>query len=298
MHDLTRYASHSNPAADYGDAIRRIESKLAGEVDFNPDAHSFVLTHSTKTERAIVFAHGYLSSPAPFKTIASEFYGRGYNVLAVTMPYHGLANRMTTEHAKLRMEDFIRYGDEVVDIARGLGDHVTIAGISCGALVTGWTAQQRNDVDLAVLISPGFGFKAVPRVLRPAVGWAWRVLPNWYIWDDPTTKAHNPRPDNYPRLSTRALGQIVRFSRVINALARQAAPAAGAVLVITNLNDPAVDNVATSDIVGLWRARRADDVQTYQFPANLGLGHDIISMTDPNMTVAVVYPQLLELIDR
>jgi hypothetical protein len=164
--------------------------------------------------------------------------------------------------------------------------------------VTGWAAQQRRDVHLAVLISPGFGFKAVPRFWRPLVGWVWRVFPNWYVWDDPEKKTDNPRLDNYLRLSTRALGQIVKLSRVIQRLARQTAPAAQSILVITNLNDPAVDNVVTNTVVGLWRAHRTQDVQTYQFPADLGLGHDIISANAPNMDVAAVYPKLLELIDR
>jgi alpha-beta hydrolase superfamily lysophospholipase len=198
----------------------------------------------------------------------------------------------------LRAEDFMRYAADVVDIARGLGDRVTIAGISCGALVTGWAAQQRRDVDLAVLISPGFGFNAIPSFWTPLVAWAWRVFPNSYIWDDPQKKVDNPRLDNYLRLSTRALGQILRLSRAIQALAQQKAPAAGSIVVITNLNDPAVDNVVTDKVVELWRARRAKDVQTYQFPADLGLGHDIISVNAPNMDVAVVYPKLLELTDR
>jgi hypothetical protein len=38
-----------------------------------------------------------------------QFYDRGYNVLVMTMPYHGWADRMNTEHARLRAEDFIQY---------------------------------------------------------------------------------------------------------------------------------------------------------------------------------------------
>ena len=34
-------------------------------------------------------------------------------------------------------------------------------GISAGGLVTGWAAQQRQDIDQAVLISPCFGFAVV-----------------------------------------------------------------------------------------------------------------------------------------
>ena len=82
------YASHPNPAADYGEAVRRVESKLAAEVDFNPGSHTILLTHDAKTAKAIIFVHGYPSSPAPFKEIAAQFYARGYNVLAMTIPYH------------------------------------------------------------------------------------------------------------------------------------------------------------------------------------------------------------------
>jgi hypothetical protein len=130
------------------------------------------------------------------------------------------------------------------------------------------------------------------------MAWAWRVLPNWYIWDDPQKKEDDPHPYNYLRLSTHVLGQILRLSRSIQVLARQQAPAAGAILVITNLNDPSVDNIVTDQVVNLWRTRRAKEVQTYQFSADLGLGHDIIDVKDPNMNVTAVYPKLLELIDQ
>ena len=292
------YASRPQPAANYAEAVQRVESKIATEVDFNPANHTFLLTHGAKTDKSIAFVHGYVSGPAPFKEIAAQFFDRGYNVLAMTLPYHGLADRMNTEHEKLRSEDLVRYADSVVDIARGLGDRVTMAGISLGGLITGWAAQQRQDVGRAVLISPGFGFKAIPRFWTPLMGWAFRTLPNSYLWDDPQKKADSPRPYNYLRLSTHALGQILRLSRSIRVSAQRQAPAADSILVITNLNDPAVDNILTDEVVNLWRTRWAKKVQTYQFPANLGLGHDIIGVDDPNMNVAVVYPKLFELIDQ
>lgn len=292
------YVSQPHPAANYAEAVQRFETKIASEVNFNPDSHTILMTHGAKTAKTIAFIHGYPSSPAPFKEISAQFFERGYNVLAMTLPYHGLADRMNSEHEKLRAEDFIRYADNVVDIARGLGDHVTMAGISCGGLITGWAAQQRQDIDLAVLISPGFGFKAMPRFWTPLMAWAFRVLPNSYLWDDPQKKADNSRPYNYLRLSTHALGQILKLSRSIQLLTQRKAPAADSILVITNLNDPAVDNFVTEEVVNLWRTRWAKEVQTYQFAANLGLGHDIISVGDPNMNVAVVYPKLLELIDQ
>ena len=292
------YTSQPNPAANYAEAVRRVEGKIAAEVNFNLANHTFLLTHGFKTDKSIAFVHGYVSGPAPFKEIAAQFFDRGYNVLAMTMPYHGLADRMNTEHEKLRAEDLVHYADSVVDIARGLGDRVTIVGISLGGLITGWAAQQRQDLGRAVLISPGFGFKAISRFWTPIMGWAFRVLPNSYMWDDPQKKADSLRPYNYLRLSTHVLGQILRFSRSIQISAQRKAPATKSIAVITNLNDPAVDNIRTNDVVNLWRTRWAKEVQTYQFPADLGLGHDIISVDDPNMNVAVVYPKLFEMIDR
>jgi pimeloyl-ACP methyl ester carboxylesterase len=297
--DLSLYDSHPNPAANYAEAVQRIESMRATEVGFNPDCQVILLTHGANTTRTIVFAPGYGSCPAAFKELGTQFYDRGYNILIAPLPYNGLADRLTTEEAKLRAEDLIRYTDQVVDIGRGLGDHLTLAGISAGGLVTGWAAQQRQDVDQAVLISPGFGFAVMPERLTPLVFRAFIRLPNWFIWEDPKLKADAPPEHNYPRASTRALAQILRLSLATQDLARQKAPAAGSILVVTNLNDPDLDNVVTDKVADLWRAHGAADVQTYQFTADLQLGHDLTDMQQPDQNAAaVVYPKLLELIDR
>jgi alpha-beta hydrolase superfamily lysophospholipase len=295
---LNSFDSHPNPVASYDEAKQRFESKLASEIDFYEGSHSYMLTHGYKTAKVIIFAHGFPNSPAPFKELAAEFFNRGYNVLAMTMPYCGLADRMNTEQVKMRAEDFMLYGDEVVDIARGLGDRITIAGISAGGLVTAWVAQRRADVDLAVLISPGLGLKAIPRFWTPFMSWALSILPNWYIWEDPQLKENARRLYNYVRVPSKVVGQVLRLAQAVKSLAREKAPAAGSILVITNLNDPDIDDVAVDKVTNLWRSRRAHDVQSFQFPAELGLGHDIIDVTDPHMNVDVVYPKLLELIDR
>jgi alpha-beta hydrolase superfamily lysophospholipase len=296
--DFKRYASHPNPAGDYAEAVRRVEAKIASEVGFYEGSHSFLLTHGARTEKVIVLAHGFGSSPAPFREIATRLYDRGCNVLVVAMPHHGLANRMTTEQARMRVEDFTRYGDEVVDIARGLGDHVTMAGISGGGLVTAWVAQQRKDVDRAVLISPGLGFKALRGFRAPVMATVIRVLPNWYIWEDSKLKENEPRPYNYVRMSSKGFGQVMNLAGAVKAMAREEAPAAGTLIVVTNLNDPGIDNAAVDKVAALWRKHRPNDVQSYAFPAELRLGHDIIDVADPHMNVAAVYPRLLELIDR
>lgn len=63
--DLRLYASHPNPAADYAEAVRRVESKIATEVDFDPGSHTILLTHGAKTAKAIIFVHGTPGAPLP-----------------------------------------------------------------------------------------------------------------------------------------------------------------------------------------------------------------------------------------
>ena len=60
--DLRLYASHPNPAADYVEAVRRVESKIVTEVDFDPGSHTMLLTHGARTAKAIIFVHGYPSA--------------------------------------------------------------------------------------------------------------------------------------------------------------------------------------------------------------------------------------------
>jgi carboxylesterase len=55
----------------------------------------------------------------------------------------------------------VAYTDEVVDIGRGLGEHLTLAGLSGGGVVTAWAAQTRADLDQAVVMSAALGFQGI-----------------------------------------------------------------------------------------------------------------------------------------
>src|SRR5512143_1773521 len=88
--DARLYTSHPFPAADYAEAVRRVESKLAAEVGQNPECHSALLAHGARTARAIVFATGFGDCPAAFAELGAQFHERGYNVLTAPLPYDGL----------------------------------------------------------------------------------------------------------------------------------------------------------------------------------------------------------------
>jgi len=288
---------HPNPVQNYDEAEQRIRALQAQEADqLNPLCRTQFLSYGKKVERVIVFIHGYTTCPQQYAELGKLCYQHGYNVLIAPLPKHGLADRMTEVQAELTAEQLAAYGDNVVDIAQGLGDHVTVTGLSAGGVVTGWAAQNREDIDLAVIISPGFGFaKVAPALTLPAVN-LYSLLPNSFEWWDPALKENIEPPYAYPRYSTRTLAQILRLSLGVQAQARQRGPGAQTIWVVTNANDSVVSYPLIQRVVSLWERWEAGRVRTYHFPPELGLGHDLIDPNQPDQRTDVVYPKLLEII--
>lgn len=198
--------SHSNPIENYEEAVQQIQTLQAQESSsHNPVCQTQFMSHGEKTQQVVVFIPGYTNCPHQFVELGRLFYETGYNVLIVPLPRHGLADRMTEELAQLKAEELIIYADEVVDIAQGLGEQVTVAGISGGGVVTGWIAQNRADVDLAVLISPAFGYAQVPPVLTLPASKLYLLLPNSFVWWNKELQEDTPPSHTYPRYSNRAL---------------------------------------------------------------------------------------------
>ncbi len=301
--NLDALAAHPQPARDYADAVQRVAAFQALDTaDVNPACATRFLTHGQKTDRVIVFIHGYTNCPQQFAQLGQQFYDQGYNVLITRMPHHGLADRLTNDLTNLTAEEMVAYGDQLVDAAVGLGDQVTVTGLSGGGVIAGWLAQQRPEVDRAVLIAPGFGLKAIPAPATLLVINTVLRLPDSFSWWDPRHPV-DPGPDSpmahaYPRFSFHGLAQQLRLSLAVRALARRTAPAAASIQVITLANDFSVDNAAAARVVADWRAHSAGDVTTYEFPAALGLGHDLIDPGQADQQVAVVYPKLIALITQ
>lgn len=299
--NLGALASHPQPVADYAEAAQRVAALQAQEAaEINPACATRLLTHGEKTAKVIVFIHGYTNCPMQFAQLGQQFYDLGYNVLIVRQPHHGLADRQTNDLTNLTADEMVAYGDLLADLAQGLGDHVTIAGLSGGGVIAGWLAQQRSDVDQAVLLNPGFGLKAIPAPATLLVTNLVLLLPDSFSWWDPTHPDYTtggPMGHAYPRFSLHGLAQQLRLSFAVRALAGRTAPAAPSILVITTGSDLAVDNAASARVVADWQAHGAN-VSTYEFPAALGLEHDLIDPGQPNQHVDIAYPKLIELIDQ
>jgi len=205
--NTSNLASHPHPAQNYAEALQRVETLREQEPPgMNPVCTLQLLTHEKKVERAIILVHGYTNCPQQFRALGQRYYALGYNVLLAPLPYHGLADRLTTAHAQLKAEDLAAYADETVDIAQGLGEQVVMMGISAGGVTTSWAAQNRSDLDLAIIISPVFGFKQIPTPLTAAVMNVYGFLPDTYEWWDAELQFEAPPAYAYPRFKLSGSG--------------------------------------------------------------------------------------------
>ena len=286
--------SHPNPAAGYAEALERLAILQARDgPEVHPRGRALLLTHGAPTERVVVWFHGYTNSPGQFAVLAQLCFERGWNVLVPRLPHHGLNDPMTSETALLTAEKLARSADEVVDIAAGLGKQVVVGGLSMGGVIAGWLAQQRREVELAVLLAPAFGIYLVLAPFTRLVGEAFARLPNTFVWWDPRLKEGlKGTAIGYPRYAMRGIAALLRLSYAMQDLARYSPPAARRIWVITTEGDTAISQPVVKRVTSLWQAQGAQ-VQTHRFSAGLKLDHDFVDPGHPKQRVDVTYPVIL-----
>jgi carboxylesterase len=256
------------------------------------------MTHGLRTRRVIVFLHGLTNCPRQFQRLGDLCFARGDNVLIARLPRHGFADRMTPELARLTAAEMATFTDEVVDIGRGLGDSVTVAGLSLGGVMAAWAAQNRPDLDRAVVIAPLLGLPGVPVPLDRLLTRWWLATPNRFYWWDDKLRAEVPGPRYcYPRYGTKAIGELLELGFVVSAQASRERPGAREIVMVTNGNDHAIDNRAVASLADAWRRHGATRISSYEFPAGLDVGHDLIDPEQPYQRTETVYPKLLELLE-
>ena len=294
-------ASHSNdPATDYETAMARfaqVQAQEEAEGILNPVCCSKLLTHGSKTERVIVLMHGMTNCPQQFVELAPIFYEQGYNVLIPRMPHNGLTNLDTDDLRYLKAAELHDCSNAMVDIARGLGEHITYLGLSVGGLMAAWVAQYRDDVNKAVIIAPSFTIS--PRLgvaLSKVIMNVLLILPNIMTQ---RFKPFKDGPDhNYLGFATRGLGEMMRFGFSIYDTSKKTSAAAQSVLLITNAADTAVNNKIPLQVVKNWQTNGLKQLDKYVFDAKYKLLHDLIDPGQKQQNVAVSYPILLDLLAR
>jgi carboxylesterase len=292
-----RLRPHPDPAADYAQALARYERLRAEDgPEVSGECGTRLLTHGHRTGRAIVLLHGLTNCPAQFDSLARLFFAEGANVLVPRLPRHGFADRMTEALARSDAAELCVFTDRAIDITNGLGDSVTVAGLSTGGVMAAWAGQERREVDRAIVIAPVLGMVYAPGPLTRLAARLMDVLPNAFLWWDRKAKQQLGGPKHvYPRFATRAIAASLDIGTVTLSHARRSAPACRELVMVTIGGDPAVDNARCAELVRSWR-KGGREVTAYEFPADLRLSHDVVDPEQVGGNPAITYPVLIRLI--
>ena len=287
----------SEPLTDYAAAVARFQSGTAGKEgpEILAPCHSLLLGHGYPTEHMVLFLHGLTNCPKQFEKLGNQFFEMGYNVLVPRMPRHGLVDRLNGNLTWITAEDLQSFTEEVLTISRGLGQKITVVGLSGGGVLAAWLAQFCPDVEKAVVMAPSLGlYRSNPLVNRPVTKLLLR-LPNIYNLRTPENLLIAP-PYVQIKNSSHAAAQFFRLGLTVLQAARRSGPACQQIVVVTNASDIIINNALVRQLARWWQARSSGQVKTYEFPASAQLPHDFI---DPNARVdhsGEVYPVLIKLI--
>lgn len=262
---------------------------------FNPKVKTLLLTHGARTRRAVLWFHGYTDTPLQFKKLVELCYEKGYNVLVPCVPHYGFKDRLSVEISKVKSGELVRFSDKMVDLMHGLGEEIIVGGLSMGGAMTAWVAQERPDVKLAIIIAPFFGAWMIPTGLIKIAAYGVQILPDIKQWWDPVKKEKGDGSEySYLQNSTHSLSQIMRLGFQVFSFAGQKPPAVEAIWMIINDADKSVKYVMNERLVTLWKKSSAKNVQSFHFPASLGLPHDCITVEQPKGNTRLVYAELMK----
>ncbi len=236
------------------------------------------------------------ASPTQFQRVARDLYERGYNVLAPRLPRHGHADPLSNALERLRPEDLYEAVGEYVEVARELGERVTVAGFSLGGLLTAWAAQHYA-VDRAVPIAPFFGISWIPNRLMGPVTDRLLRMPNRFHWWNPILRERQFLATNgYPRYATHAIAHSYRIARALLDEAESSRPAASHVTIVANATEIAVNNYAIRRLYEHWHRLHPESVELAVI-TGLPLSHDIVSPLRRWRLADRAHPHLLGAID-
>ncbi|HEY3085766.1 MAG TPA: alpha/beta fold hydrolase [Candidatus Dormibacteraeota bacterium] len=263
----------------------------------NPLCRTRLYSHGRRVERSLVLLHGFTNCPQQFDTLGREFHERGWNVLIPRYPRHGYADRLNTSISELRAEHLVALANRAAAAGAGLGERLTVAGLSLGAILTGYLGQTRQGIERAVLIAPMLGLKPIPGPVLTAMSGAAKVIPNFYMWWNNQLKDKLGPQYGYPRFSTHAYAALFDCRRMLVQAARTRPPLARSIAVITNAGEPRLDNRFTYRLIDSWRKHGAF-VETFEFAASDALTHDLIDPGNAAQNTPYVYPIVTRLIER
>lgn len=288
---------YSKRKFSYQESIDHIQQDIANDPENVADyGHSILMTHGSKSKQAVVFYHGYTNCPRQYEELAKIFFDKGYNVYVPRVPYSGIKDLYTKEIGKLTISDIKQVCNTSIDLAHGLGNKVTVIGLSMGGVMSAYNAQFRDDVEMAVVIVPSFGWYFLPRIIKPLINLSF-IFPNQYLWWDPVKKDDRQCPYSmYHHFSTHGMAHILRLGLSVLRSAKKTGPITKKIVVMTNDLDIAVDAKSTEDLVKRWKSSDVS-VEWYRFSKEHNMEHDIIDPLHPYAKTDLVYSKIMEYAD-
>ena len=287
---LDGFDAQPNPINDYDQAAARVEQLQQEEAPITNDVgRSIFLTHGEKTDDVYVLVHGVTNAPHEFEELGQMLYDQGANVLILRMPEHGLLSGDIKELKNLKPEAVREYADTAIDIAAGLGDNMTVIGLSAGGTVAAWMAQNRPEVDRAIVMSPFLGIAQTPMFLDPILMRAFLRLPGLAIGGE----SEADRAWVYKGESTKGLATFMLMGQALFKQAEKTPPQANDIFILTTGADMAADNGWADKLAEVWRAQGAN-VDAYEFPKSEHVPH---ASVDPFTDEAIrqkVYDKIFE----
>ncbi|MEV4118904.1 alpha/beta fold hydrolase [Micromonospora sp. NPDC049645] len=252
---------------DFDTATRAAEASMAAEAadpEVRPESRSRLLSHGSRTGRAVLLLHGYTLAPEQYAGLAEEFFDRGYNVWVPRAPRHGTVDRKA--HHRVEAGELTTYAAQAWAVAEALGDEVGVVGISGGAVLATWLAQvPGNVVRHLLLLSPFFGPNP-----RQAPAYAVRPLITLYgrriLRDRVTSRGY----------SVAAVTQYLTIARTLPKPPRRTGLRTAAVAI--SPLDAVVDLRAAVDVPRRVADANAIPLEVCTLPEVLGVEHNTLNL--------------------
>jgi hypothetical protein len=300
MSQIPAFQSTPSPAASFEEALAKFGNLRRDESSrpLRPEGASRLFHHGQKTERVFVLLHGLTNCPEQFVPLAKILHAKGANVVLPRARLAGFADRLNNDQGHQTAQDLIDQAAVGLDIASGLGDRVTLIGLSGSAVAAGWVAQNRDGIHDVMLIAPFFGMYGVPPSVIDATAVTLSRLPNFYQWWDASKKENLPGPlYAYPRFGTHCMADTIQLSRDVRANLNSKPLLAKRLIFLTTASDRGANNQLTNEIAAQIKAREGEKVITYEFPESLGIPHDMIDPAQPGANTNLSYSKILELVE-
>jgi esterase/lipase len=289
-----------NPSKNYEDSVARFEKIVAAEkADPNFDQSCLAQLHTTgkKTDTAVVMFVGFTNCPMQMGALAEEITGSGQNVLILNAPHQGQKEKTNQDLGNITTKEIVDYADQSVDIAAGLGDEVTVVGLSVGGVVSSWASQNRAEVTKAVNIAPIYTPYLVPGLIQNPAARIMNALPFVYIWWDPKNKENKSGSIYaYNGFPLDSLGKYTEVASMFGMDITGSNPKNVKTTLVINGNDKAVNKTFAARQTFKVGNSNDKDIQIYKFAKENNLDHDVIDPYNPKQNTAYSYPILLNLI--